>query len=214
MEAIREEVRALMMNLPADHDWTHTERVIKNALHIAKIEGANLEIVELAAILHDIAREKEDETGEGGEVCHAVEGARMAEQILEKHGYTENIIKPVADCIRTHRFRDKQEPQTLEAKVLYDADKLDALGAIGITRAFAYGARFSQKLYSDFSAEHEHKTGLTNHSEHTPVVEFQMKLSKLKDRMLTSEGRRLAVKRHNFMINFYKELEQEVSGEI
>lgn len=212
-DAIINEVKALIQNFAGAHDWAHVERVLNNAVHIGKTEGANLEIVKLAAILHDIARQKEDILGEGGPLCHAAEGAKMAAEILKRHNYSEKTITAVADCIKTHRFRKENAPKTIEAKVLYDADKLDAIGAIGVARAFYCGGQFKQKLYSDFSASPKYTGGVTNHNEHTPVIEFQMKLSKLKDKMLTQEGKRLAQERHNFMGQFYTKLEQEVNGE-
>ena len=192
----------------------HVERVLKNALHIGKVEGADLEIVELAALLHDIARDIDTNTTETGDTCHAVEGAKIAEEILKKHNYHAEKIEKICHCIKTHRFRDPTlVPETLEAKVIYDADKLDVLGAIGVARTYSFGGEHNQKLYSDFNAEPELKKSYDN-SEHTPVVEFQMKLSKLKDKMLTNEGKRLAEERHNFMVNFYSELEKEVKGEL
>jgi len=214
MEQIREEVKALMKSQSPSHDWTHVERVLQNALHIGKIEGADLEIVELSALLHDIARDKDATTTGTGTACHAVEGAKMAEEILKKHNYPDEKIKAICHCIEAHRFRDPTlPPKTLEAKVLFDADKLDVLGAIGVARTYSFGGEHNQKLYSDFHAEPE-LTKFSDHSTHTPVVEFQMKLSKLKDAMLTEEGKRMALERHNFMAEFYKRLEQEVKGEL
>jgi len=213
MEQIRKEVKTLMKTLPPTHDWMHVERVIQNALHIAKVEGADMEIVELSAILHDIAREKDAADTETGDICHAVEGAKMAEEILKRYNYSEDKIKKICHCVRTHRFRDEEKPETLEAKVLYDADKLDVIGAIGVARAYSFAGEHNQRLYSDFTIKPEIEK-VVYHSTHTPVKEFQVKLSKIKDKLLTGEGRRMAQERHSFMVNFYSELEKEIKGEI
>lgn len=208
---LEEEAKSFFMNAPTTHDWHHTERVLQNALHIGRVENANLEVLRTAALLHDIAREEDATNMQEGEVCHAIRGAEMAPGILKKHGYDQDFIEKVVHCIRTHRFRDDAKPNSLEAKVLYDADKLDALGAVGVARAYTFGGEFKQKLYSDFDAEYEVKK-VIDHEEHTPVVEFKMKLSKLKKNMLTEEGKRIAEKRHDFMVNFYEELREEVEG--
>ena len=184
LEAIREEVKEFMTGLPPTHDWMHVERVLQNALHIAKAEGADLEIVELAAILHDIARNKDAADVEGGTCCHAIEGAKMAEEILKRYNYPDDKIKKICHCVRAHRFRDETAPETIEAKVIYDADKLDVLGAIGVSRAYSYAGEHKQRLYSDFNATPKF-TKICDHSTHTPVVEFQIKLSKVRDGMLT-----------------------------
>jgi len=213
MNPIEEEAKTYFANAKPTHDWTHVERVLQNALHIGKVEGADLEVLRVAALLHDIARE-EDATNKGeGDTCHAKKGAEMARELMKPHGYENEFIEKVVHCIRTHRFRDDAKPETIEAKILYDADKLDALGAVGVARAYTFCGEHNQRLYSDFNAEHEVQK-IADHSKHTPVVEFQMKLSKLKDRMLTVEGKRLAEQRHNFMVSFYKELQEEVEGKV
>jgi len=212
IEAIREEVKALMKDLPPTHDWMHVERVLQNALHIAKVEGADLEIVELAALLHDIARPLDVTDRGSGDICHAVEGAKMAEEILKRHNYPEDKIKKICHCIRTHRFRDEAEPETIEAKVIYDADKLDVIGAIGVARAYSFAGEHNQRLYSDFNTDDKLEK-VVYHATHTPVKEFQVKLSKIKDKLLTKEGKKMAQARHDFMAGYYSELEKEVKGE-
>ena len=118
------------------HGFDHTERVFRLATIIAEKEGADLEIVQTAALLHDIARKKEA----GGEVeCHAAQGAKDAEKILQETGFDKSKIPLVVDCIAVHRFRKGIVPKTIEGKVLQDADRLDVLGAIGVARVFSFG---------------------------------------------------------------------------
>jgi uncharacterized protein len=116
----------------------------------------------------------------------------------------------VAHAVAAHRFRSGPEPQTLEAKVLHDADKLDAIGAIGVARAFAFGGYEGQRLWAEVPPYYE-ESQATRH-EHTPVHEYEIKLSRIKDRLLTQSARVLAEERHTFMVGFFAQLEQEVRG--
>ncbi len=189
------------------HDFDHVLRVTAMADRIAVAEGADRDIVRAAAVLHDIGL---DEGREG----HETSAARRAEEILKAQGYEAVFCEKVAHAIEAHRFRSGPTPQTLEAQVLFDADKLDAIGAIGVARAFAFGAHRGQKLWGAVSADYgDRDTGLVaDPREHTAVHEYHFKLSKIKDRMFTATGRRLAAERHAFMMKFYERLDQEVSG--
>ena len=192
------------------HDWAHVERVHALALHIGRVEGARLDILSYAALLHDIGRRYEEADIS---VCHARKGASLARDILAGIGMDAEIIDAVVHCVRTHRFRDGEEPSSLEARVLFDADKLDAIGAIGVARAYAYAGEHNQLLVTPF--DEAHYRGLAvDHSSHSPVKEYYVKLSKLKDRMLTAEGRRMAVERDAFMRTYYHRLSQESRGEL
>ncbi len=164
------------------HDDGHVKRVLRWAIHLARKEGANVEVVRKAAELHDIARDRPN---------HAVEGAKIAREILKKQGYDEEFIERVAHCIEAHSFSSGIKPKTLEAKILSDADKLDAIGAIGIARAFM------------FSGEH-------GRSIEDTLKHFEEKLLKLKDLMFTATARRIAEDRHRFMLEFYKRLKREL----
>ena len=127
-----EEARQYYTDCDAAHDFDHVLRVLALAERIGQAEGAAMEIVRAAALLHDVARAEEERTG----ACHAKVGAEQARQILA--GHPADKVEAVAQAIASHRFRSNEVvPQTLEAKVLYDADKLDAIGAIGIARAYA-----------------------------------------------------------------------------
>jgi len=116
----------------------------------------------------------------------------------------------VAHAIAAHRFRGGPAPHTLEAKVLHDADKLDAIGAIGVARAFAFGGYEGQRLWADVPPGYAESQA--NRHEHTPVHEFQIKLSRIKDLLLTQSARKLAEERHAFMVAFFEQLDREVRG--
>ena len=197
----------MFLEAPGSHDWDHTLRVYNLALRIGKIEGAHLQVIKLAALLHDIARPIQDENK--GKVCHAEEGGNIASAILQdKTGSCETSEK-VTHCIRTHRFRKDEKPASLEAKVLFDADKLDSIGAIGIGRAFQFAGEVGARLHNKaIIPERSQEYG----EEDTAYREFLVKLSKVKSRMLTDEGRRLAEARHEFMQTFFEQLNKEDEG--
>jgi uncharacterized protein len=194
---------------PADadsaHDFDHVLRVAAMADRIAHAEGADREVVQAAALLHDIGLDE-------GRAGHETSAARRAAEILREHGYDEGFCSAVAHAIESHRFRSGPTPQTLEAKVLFDADKLDAIGAIGVARAFAFGAHRGQKLWGDVPPDYIDQPAGADPSQHTAVHEFHVKLSKIKDRMFTATGKQIAAERHAFMVNFYQQLDCEVKG--
>jgi uncharacterized protein len=206
---IEAEARAFCEQARGSHGWDHTERVLALCLHIGRIEGADLEVLRLAALLHDIGRPLEDESQ--GRDCHAEIGARLARQMLEAHGLPEDLVARVEECVATHRFRGRRCPETLEAKILFDADKLDSIGAVGIGRAFLFAGEVGARL-PDPKADHAHTRPYT--ADDTAHREFVVKLCRVKDRMLTAEGRRLACDRHDFMVAFFDRLDREVAGEV
>jgi uncharacterized protein len=132
---------------------------------------------------------------------------------LSAQGYDETFCNAVAHAIESHRFRAGPTPQTLEAQVLFDADKLDAIGAIGIARAFAFGEHRGQKLWGEVPPDYVDQPAGADPREHTAVHEFHVKLSKIKDRLFTPTGKRLAEERHAFMVAYYEQLDREVRGE-
>lgn len=192
------------------HDFDHVRRVHALAMRIARAEGADPEIVSAAALLHDIARVEADRLG----LCHAEMGAEQAKEILK--GQPPEKVEAVAEAIASHRFRNAAEPSSLEAKVLYDADKLDAIGAIGIARAYAIAGRLGQRLWSPLSmgADLDANADDIYNSGHTPVKEFQVKLGRLRDTLYTETARAIAEERHRYMTAFFQRLEQEVRGEL
>jgi uncharacterized protein len=189
------------------HGPDHAGRVYRTALYIGRLMGARLDVLGAAALLHDIGRPYEKENQ--GKVCHAEKGAELAREILQDFHFEAEIIEDIVHCIETHRYRGDKIPSTLEAKILYDADKLDCIGAIGIGRAFLFAGQVGAKLHNsevDLASTQSYST------EDTAYREFKVKLSKVKDRLLTPEGRRLAQERHAFMEVFFERLEREVNG--
>ena len=133
---------------------------------------------------------------------------------MSAEGWSETRIEAVQHCIRAHRFRDHSErPQTSEAKVLFDADKLDAIGATGAVRAIAYAVLAEQDIYCEPSEQFMQTGKKTPYESHTPYHEFLYKLNKLKDQMFTQSGRIAAEKRHAFLENFFNQLNAELAGE-
>ena len=194
-------------NGSSSHAWEHTQRVRNLCMHIGRLEGADREVLEIAAYLHDIGRPYQDESK--GTICHAEKGAERATVLLEQYPISAERKNNVIHCIRSHRFRGNCRPKTLEAKVLFDADKLDAIGAIGIGRAFQFAGEVGAKLHSPF-VNPEDTEPYTE--EDTGYREFKLKLSKIKDRMLTTEGRRMARERHAFMELFFERFLREHEG--
>ncbi len=206
-KAIEAEAKRYYELDPASHRYDHVKRVERLALRIAEAEGADPDVVRLAAILHDIGRSEEKKSR--GRVCHAAWGAQEARKILQRHGLSERIITAVCEAIAAHRFRNSKVPESLEAKCLYDADKLDALGAVGIGRAFLFAGEVGARLHNH---EIEVEKAPAYGPEDTAWREFVVKLSRIKDTLLTVTGRRLAWERHRFMEEFFRRLSDEVEG--
>lgn len=188
------------------HDWWHIYRVWQNALFLAKNEQADLYIVQLSALLHDIADWK---FANGDEKA----GGRLAAEYLRSLAVPADIIQQVAQIINEVSFKGagvETATSTLESAIVQDADRLDAIGAIGIARAFAYGGYKGREIYNpeiksaphqDFEAYKKNNAPSLNH--------FYEKLLLLKDRMQTETGRKIAAERHDFMekylVHFFKE---------
>jgi uncharacterized protein len=193
------------------HGFDHVLRVYFMAEHLARLEGADVEIVHAAALLHD-AGEVLPAGAEHLTLRHSHQhaAAEFAERTLRLEGWSEECISAVQHCIRAHRFRDNSEPPgTLEAQILFDADKLDAIGAIGVARAVAFAARAGQPAYAPPS-EQFLLTGKTEAGEpHSAYHEYCYKLVRLKDRLYTSAARRIARKRHEQMALFFEQLREE-----
>lgn len=189
------------------HGPDHTERVYHLALALGRDLGGRLDILAPAALLHDIGRRAESES-KGG-VCHALKGAELAWTILADLGFAAADIEAITHCIRAHRFRSGEPPRTLEAEILFDADKLDSIGAIGIGRAFLFAGQIGAKLHD---AEIDHSCTRAYSREDTAYREFQVKMSRVREQMRTLPGRQLAEQRHRFMEIFFDELNREIYG--
>ena len=252
-----EQARRLYQGAEAVHDFDHVLRVLALAERLARAEGADLEIVRVAALLHDAARgsrpqpviasepplrAKQSPADEvemasspqggaprndslsSGEDClapresarydepagydHAHAGAELARRLLA--GHPPDRVEAVAHAIAAHRFRGGPAPATIEARVLHDADKLDAIGAIGVARAFHYGGHWGQRLWAEVPPDYQETPETA--AEHTPVHEYVFKLARIRERLLTDSARALAEERHAFMVAFYERLDREARG--
>lgn len=209
IDEIRSFARQALEGHRGSHAWDHTRRVYRLCLRIGKKEGADLEVLKIAALLHDIGRNHQDENQ--GSVCHARNGAEMAQELLRGYPLPQDKIDNIIHSIRSHRFRGDCSPGTLEARVLFDADKLDAIGAIGIGRAFLFAGEVGARLHNeDIDPEEAEPYSRDD----TGFREYKVKLSKIKDRMLTPEGRRLALARHEFMEIFFDRFIEENGGHL
>ena len=201
-------VRKLLKKSPRCHDWDHTRRVLSNARRLAAMEKkCDARIVELAALLHDVARG--DEMAIKGKICHAQRGAELTAAILKKEGFTKKTIARVTACVARHRYRGANPPQTIEEKVVYDADKLDSIGAIGLARAFHFAGHIGARVHNT----KEEALGSASYSvEDTAYREFLVKQCKVPSRLKTAAGKKLAKDAVSFMRNFFKRLDKEVSA--
>ena len=200
------------------HSLDHVLRVHNLCLLIADDkENVDLEILIPSALLHDIARveESEDVTGK---VDHAALGSEMAEDILMKLGYEEEKISKIKHCIKTHRFRTGNEPKTIEAKILFDADKLDAIGATGIARTFMLAGQFGQRLILNENMDRYLKSNtvengrLKKMSEHTPFMEYELKLKNISKKLYTKKGKELGKERARLMNEYFESLKAEIES--
>jgi uncharacterized protein len=191
------------------HDFDHVLRVCRLAETLAQKEGADVEIVRAAALLHDAADASGDESAR---MDHHEAAAVFAGMVLAEEGWPEERIAAVQDCILTHRFRTGDPPVTLEAQVLFDADKLDAIGAVGVARALAYAVLNGQPIHVEPSETFLATLKTEPGEPYTAYHEYLFKLSRIKDRMQTESGRAMAVERHNFMRNYFEQFTAEAAG--
>ena len=190
------------------HDAEHIYRVLSNALVIAREEsGVDYDILICACLLHDIGRP--DQIRDPS-LCHAAVGSEKAYRFLQENGFEAEFAASVRDCIRTHRFRKNDQPESLEAKILFDADKLDVVGAIGIARTLVYKGTITEPLYT--RCEDGSISDGAGEEPHSFFQEYHRKLNKLYDRFYTDAGHRLAQQRRSAAENFYNSLYREVTA--
>lgn len=206
--AIAKRAHEYLKDADGVHGWDHTLRVLRLAVKIAKITKASIRIVAMAALLHDIARK--DETDSNGALSHAERGALIADKILKDAGVSEEERKRVGHCIASHRGRNDIAPDTPEAKAVFDADKLDGIGAVGIGRDFMFAQHLGAHLHNtiELSRTKEYT------SEDTAYREFMYNLRFIKDKMLTAPGKKMAKSRHEFMVKFFERFLKEVEGKL
>ncbi len=195
------------------HSFEHVLRVKAMAERIGRVEGADLEIIEAAAYLHDSRGASPAEGGKERKEHH-IASAEFAGEVLTSKGWSQERIEAVQHCIRAHRFRHNGErPESLEAQCLFDADKLDVLGAVGAARTIAYAVLAGQPVYAQPS-QHFLETGEKEPGEpHSSYHEYLFKLRKVKDQLFTRTGRAIAQERHLFLERFYEQLIAEYRGE-
>lgn len=189
------------------HGPDHSERVLQTALTIGQKMAARLPILAPAALLHDIGRKEESQSR--GEICHAQRGAELAAPLLRDLSYADDDIVAICHCIRAHRFRGTAKPESLEARILFDADKLDSIGAIGIGRAFLFAGQIGARLHNP---EQDPLSTLPYSLEDTAYREFRVKMSKVRLQMLTPVGLQMAEQRHAFLEIFFNQLTREING--
>lgn len=211
IEKTKEYVKSRQSGEASGHDWWHTVRVYNTAMTIAEKENADTKIVALAALLHDIADYK---FYDGDETI----GPKTAREWLFKNGADENIINEITDIIANMSFKGAHVDsslKTLEGKIVQDADRLDAIGAVGIARTFAYGGKKGRAIYNpdippaNFTTFEEYKINNSSTINH-----FYEKLLLLKDLMNTQTARDIAEERHKFMENFLDRFLKEWDGNI
>lgn len=200
----------------AAHDYDHIVRVMALADTIAAREGGDLPTIWAAVAFHDIGQTREFRYG--GD--HAQIGVAMAGELLTNTPFSQESIPIVQQAILDHRLTAGAIPQSLEGRVLYDADKIDCLGAIGIGRLYCITGRYNQKVYSPVPQEIVEPIdpllirSLRRRPDYSPSIEFQLLFANLPDRMTTETGRELARERYAFMEEFFRRLRLEVEGEL
>ncbi len=204
----------------SSHDIDHVRRVLGNALRIASThQSVDLRVLIIATILHDIARSEEDNDPTGS-IDHAILGAKMAKTILKKYQYSSEFINQVTHCVRSHRTRTSIKPKSIEAKILFDADKLDIVGAIGISRMFMMAGELNQEIYSwkpdtslDIKCDNSifSISKIETKSKHSPNLEFELKIKKIPELLHFPFSREIAKKRIGFMEIYFGTLKKELN---
>lgn len=205
-----DKIEAYMLECMRDsaHDREHIYRVFYTALDIAESEpSANLEILTAACLLHDIGR---PEQFANPELCHAEVGSKKAYEFLIGIGWTEERADHVRDCVYTHRFRSENPPQSIEAKILFDADKIDVSGAVGMARSLMYRGAVGEPLYTT-NADGTVSDG-SDTDEPSFFREYQFKLKNIYGKFFTERGREIALSRRRAAEEFYNALLSEVKG--
>ena len=190
------------------HDSLHIYRVLYQSLKISEAyKEVNRDVLIASSLLHDIGR---DSQFQNPRLCHAVEGGKMAYAFMKKMGWNENLCAHIQDCITTHRFRTNDPPKTIEAKILFDSDKLDVTGALGIARSLIYKGQTGEPLYT-VDRKNQIQDGREPNSPESFLKEYHLKLIKLYDCFYTKEATEIAQKRKKLTTYFYNELMEEIA---
>ena len=202
--------QTLYESADAAHAFDHVLRVTRLAVRLAQAEGADVTIVRTAALLHDVADDRKE---------HHLAGAQIARELLAD--MPSHFVNAVAHCIEAHRFSQPPEPATLEAQCLNDADKLDAIGAIGVARVFAFAGSKGSRLWTAPLDElvrriepdpQAYRRAYGGDKDYTPGHELLCKLASLAESMYTATARQIARDRHTYMLAFFRRLDEEALG--
>jgi uncharacterized protein len=193
------------------HGFDHALRVYRMAEILGEEMGADLEILHAAALLHDASGAAPGEEGTRG--SHEQDSAELARRLLLEEGWIEERIEAVEHCIHTHRYRNQEEPTTLEAKVLFDADKLDVVGAFGVARTIGYAVQAERPIFSEPSDQFLTQGSKLPEELHSAYHEYLFKLRHVKDRLFTTPAKRIAENRHQVLTQFFEQLAAEARGE-
>lgn len=203
------------------HNIDHVMRVYTIANKLMEWENVDKEIVEIAILLHDIWQKKEN-SDPSWKTDHAVEWAKMAETFLRELGYPEEKIEHIKKCIITHRYRTENTPESLEAKIVFDADKLETVWAIGIARAFTWIGKNKSPIHRKVEDLEEYakenlwwsaKWIIRDKSKHSVQINWELKDKHILDYLYTDKAKNLAKKRKQYYEDFLNQLEKEINGE-
>jgi uncharacterized protein len=204
-EMIEKKVKRMLEGRDPAHDFHHIMRVYKNAKRIGRREGTNMEILLPAVLLHDLIVYPK---GSAKSSKSSDESADLAANILQSYGYTHDQINQICYCIRAHSFSKRLVPASLEGRILQDADRLDALGAIGIARTFSVAGSENRTFYNPNDPFCKSNRDLDDMQ--WTLDHFQTKLLKLEDFMHTQTAKKMAKERTRFMKLFIRQLQKEI----
>lgn len=216
---IKEIVEKEMSGADASHDINHVMRVYQLALKLAKDEkDIDLDILKMAVLLHDICRVKEDKDATG-KICHAKLSAKRAKGILKKLKYPREKIDKIVHCILAHRYRTGIKPEIEEAKILFDADKLDVIGAIGIAKTFIIAGWYKQDVFKDVELKRYRQENIKGKRikdviKHTPFIEYKTKFKYIPKKLYTKKARKIAKERMAYMKSFFNRIKKEIKGNL
>ena len=206
-----EQARQWYPDMDAVHGFDHIQRVYGLCQRIGAQEGADMEILLAAALLHD---SQGSHPGQGQRNDHHLRSAEFAGEVLTAEGWPEERIRAVQHCIRAHRFRSGGEaPETIEAKVLFDSDKLDVIGAVGVVRALAYAFQVKQPAFAEPSQSFLEDGSKQPEEGHSAYHEYLFKLNKIASKLFTTTTRAIAKHRQQFLNDYFEELAAEMRGE-
>ena len=189
------------------HGFDHALRVYTMAVELGNELGADLEILQAAALLHDASGAAPGEAGTRG--SHEQDSAKFARRMLSEEGWEESRIAAVEHCIRAHRFRNQETPESQEAKILFDADKLDVVGAFGVARTIGYAIQAKTPIFAEPSEQFMIDGSKEPDERHSAYHEYLFKLRRVKDRLYTEPAKRIASHRHKVLVQFFDQLAVE-----